>query len=43
MEIETGDRAQGVQHLRAVVAERADHPVARAYLDDSGTHRRQAS
>jgi tetratricopeptide (TPR) repeat protein len=35
LEIETGDHIEGVQHLRAVVAQRADHPVARAYLEQA--------
>lgn len=43
MEIETGDHDQGVQHLRAVVAQRADHPVARAYLQKADSGIRQAS
>lgn len=43
MEIETGDHTQGVQHLRAVVAQRADHPVARAYLQQADPGIRQAS
>ncbi len=43
MEIETGDREQGVQHLRAVIAQKADHPVARAYLEDSRSAVQKAS
>jgi tetratricopeptide (TPR) repeat protein len=43
MEIETGDHAQGIQHLRTVVADRADHPVARAYLQQADLGVRQAS
>jgi tetratricopeptide (TPR) repeat protein len=43
LEIETGDRDQGVQHLRAVVARQADHPVARAYLQQADGDVRQAS
>jgi tetratricopeptide (TPR) repeat protein len=43
MEIETGDHAQGVRHLRTVVQERADHPVARAYLQQAEPGVRQAS
>ncbi len=43
MEIEIGDHAQGVQHLRTVVAQRADHPVARAYLQQADSNVRQAS
>ncbi len=43
MEIEIGDRKQGVQHLRTVVAQRADHPVARAYLQQADQGVRQAS
>ena len=43
MEIETGDREQGVQHLRAVMAEKADHPVARAYLEDARAAVQRAS
>ncbi len=43
MEIETGDHNQGIQHLRAVVAQRADHPVARAYLQKAEPGVRQAS
>jgi tetratricopeptide (TPR) repeat protein len=43
MEIEVGDHAEGVQHLRAVVAHRADHPVARAYLQQADPSVRQAS
>ena len=43
MEIETGDREQGVQHLRAVMAEKADHPVARAYLEDASAAVQRAS
>jgi tetratricopeptide (TPR) repeat protein len=42
-EIETGDHAQGLQHLRTVVAQRADHPVARAYLQQADSSVRQAS
>lgn len=42
MEIEVGDRAEGVELLEAVLAARADHPVAKAYLDpkDDGEVRR---
>mgnify|MGYP001048630045 CR=1 FL=1 len=43
LEIETGDREQGVQHLRAVMAEKADHPVARAYLEDASPAVQRAS
>jgi len=43
MEIEVGDHAQGVQHLRTVIAKRADHPVARAYLQQADASVRQAS
>jgi tetratricopeptide (TPR) repeat protein len=43
MEIETGDHDEGVQHLRAVVQQQADHPVARAYLEQAGSGVRQAS
>lgn len=43
MEIETGDREQGVQHLRAVMAQKADHPVARAYLEDASSAVQKAS
>jgi tetratricopeptide (TPR) repeat protein len=43
MEIETGDRKQGVQHLRTVVSQRADHPVARAYLEKADQGVQQAS
>ena len=43
LEMEAGDRDQGLQHLRAVVAERADHPVARHFLEQIELKLRQAS
>ncbi len=43
IEIETGDRRQGLQHLRDVVRRCADHPVARAYLQQAEPEYGQAS
>lgn len=43
IEIETGDRNQGLQHLRDVIEHRADHPVANAYLQHTDSDYRQAS
>ena len=43
IEIETGDRKQGIQHLRDVVRDCADHPVAKPYLDRAESDYRQAS
>jgi hypothetical protein len=35
IEIETGDRRRGLRHLREVVGRCADHPVAKAYLQQT--------
>lgn len=35
VEIETGDRSQGLAHLKAVAERCADHPVAHAYLQQA--------
>ena len=43
IEIETGDRKEGLQHLRAVVDRCADHPVASAYLQQADSDYRRAS
>ncbi len=43
IEIETGDRTQGIEHLKAVVGQCVDHPVARAYLDEAGPDYQRAS
>jgi tetratricopeptide (TPR) repeat protein len=43
IEIETGDRDQGLRHLRTVVDRCADHPVARAYLEQADSDCRRAS
>jgi len=43
IEIETGDRKQGLQHLRDVIDHCADHPVAKAYLQHADSDYRQAS
>ena len=43
MELETGDHAEGIRQLRAVVARRADHPLARAYLRHADADLRHAS
>ncbi len=43
IEIETGDRRQGLQHLRDVVDRCADHPVAKAYLEHAEPEYWQAS
>ena len=43
VEIETGDPTQGLRHLRAVVGQRADHPVARAYLQQADPDLQRAS
>ena len=43
IEIETGDPDRGKEHLRAVVDQRADHPVAGAYLEKSDPSFRRAS
>jgi tetratricopeptide (TPR) repeat protein len=43
IEIETGDRTQGLEHLRRVVDDCADHPVASAYLRQAGRDFQRAS
>ena len=43
IEIETGDRKRGLQHLHDVVGHCADHPVAKAYLQHAGSDYQQAS
>lgn len=43
IEIETGDRKRGLQHLRDVVGDCADHPVAKAYLRRARSDYQQAS
>ena len=43
IEIETGDRKEGLQHLRTVVDQCAEHPVARAYLKQADSDFRRAS
>lgn len=43
IEIETGDRGQGLRHLREVVDRCADHPVAKAYLQQAEPEYWQAS
>ena len=43
LEMEAGDRELGMRHLRSVVAERADHPVARHYLEQAELGLRAAS
>lgn len=43
IEIETGDRKEGLQHLRTVVDQCAEHPVARAYLKQANSDIRRAS
>ena len=43
IEIETGDRNQGLQHLKAVVDQCADHTVAQAYLQQADSDHRHAS
>ncbi len=43
IEIETGDRKQGLQHLRDVVDHCADHPVAKPYLEQAESAYQQAS
>ena len=43
IEIETGDHGEGLQHLRAVVEQCADHPVARAYLQQADSDFQRAS
>ncbi len=43
IEIETGDHNQGLQHLRAVIDECADHAVAHAYLQQADSDYRRAS
>jgi tetratricopeptide (TPR) repeat protein len=43
IEIETGDRREGLRHLRTVVDQCAEHPLARAYLKDADSDLRRAS
>ncbi|MEM8607248.1 MAG: tetratricopeptide repeat protein [Myxococcota bacterium] len=43
IELETGDREQGIQYLRTVVDACGDHPVAKAYLAENGKGIREAS
>ena len=43
IEIETGDRKEGLQHLRDVVELCADHPVAQAYLRQADSDYQRAS
>jgi len=43
IEIETGDRKEGLQHLRDVVERCADHPVAQAYLRQADSDYQRAS
>lgn len=43
LEVETGDRAQGLQYLREVADRCADHPVAHAYLRQADSDYRRAS
>jgi tetratricopeptide (TPR) repeat protein len=43
IESETGDRKEGLQHLRTVVDQCAEHPVARAYLKQADSDFRRAS
>lgn len=43
IEIETGDRKQGLQHLRDVVDHCADHPIAKPYLQQAESVYQQAS
>ncbi len=43
IEIETGDQSIGIEHLKAVVGRRSDHPVARAFLDEAESDYQRAS
>lgn len=43
IEIETGDRKEGLHHLRAVIDQCSEHPVARAYLEQADSDLRRAS
>ena len=43
IEIETGDRKEGLQHLRDVVERCADHPVAQAYQRQADSDYQRAS
>jgi len=43
IEIDTGDRKEGLQHLRAVIEQCADHPIARAYLQQTDSNYQRAS
>ena len=43
IELETGDRKEGLQHLRTVVDQCADHPVARAFLEQADSDYLRAS
>jgi tetratricopeptide (TPR) repeat protein len=43
IEIDTGDHKEGLQHLRAVVEQCADHPIARAYLQQADSDYQRAS
>ena len=43
IEIETGDHKEGLQHLRAVIDQCADHAVAHAYLQQADSDYRRAS
>jgi len=43
IEIETGDRKEGLQHLRDVVERCADHPVAQAYRQQADSDYQRAS
>ncbi|MEM7136230.1 MAG: tetratricopeptide repeat protein [Myxococcota bacterium] len=43
IELETGDRKQGLAYLRSVVDDCADHPVAKAYLAQADAGYQQAS
>jgi tetratricopeptide (TPR) repeat protein len=43
IEIETGDATQGLEHLRAVVAQCADHSIAKAYLEQVESNYQRAS
>ena len=43
VEIETGDPAKGLLHLREFVGQRSDHPDSRAYLQEADPDIRRAS
>ena len=43
IEIDTGDRKEGLQHLRTVIEQCADHPIARAYLQQTDSDYQRAS